>query len=66
VEVSALGVKTGPTEEADPDRRDAPGDLSEYPHLQRLEPALSQNPFRRGVRTVAARLVDRLDAELAT
>ncbi len=45
LEVSALGADTGPVEEADPDRpqTQASSDLSGYPHLQRLEPELSQN-----------------------
>lgn len=66
MEVSALGVETGPTEEADPDRRDAPGDLSEYPHLQRLEPALSQNRSAAEFERSLHALLDRLDEELAT
>lgn len=42
LEVSAAGVDTGPTDEADPASADS-ADLSGYPHLQRLEPELSQN-----------------------
>lgn len=42
LEVSALGVDTGPTDEADPDRH-VSSDLNGYPHLQRLEPELSQD-----------------------
>jgi hypothetical protein len=40
--VSALGVDTGPIEEADPDAQRT-SDLNSYPHLQRLEPELSQD-----------------------
>jgi len=42
LEVSALGVDTGPVEEVDPDQPRT-RDLSSYPHLQRLEPALSED-----------------------
>lgn len=44
LEVSAQGVDTGPVEEVDPGTP-ARADLSGYPRLARMEPALSQDHF---------------------
>lgn len=60
LEVSALGVDTGPTEEADPERTPA-GDLSQYPNLQRLEPDLSENLSATEFEESLTNLVGRLE-----
>lgn len=64
LEVSALGVDTGPIEEADPEapRTD---DLGGYPHLRRLEPELSQDHSAAEFEESLENLLTRL-AELPT
>ena len=64
LEVSGLGVDIGPIDEADPDQP-AGGDLSEYPHLQRLQHELSQDHSATEFEQSLENLLERL-ALLAT
>jgi AcrR family transcriptional regulator len=65
LEVSARGVDTGPTEETVPGAAGSPtgagGEgLHGYPHLQRLEPQLSQDQFAAEFEESLANLLDRI------
>ena len=64
LEVSGLGVDIGPIDEADPDQPPG-GDLSEYPHLQRLQHELSQDHSATEFEQSLENLLERL-ALLAT
>ena len=64
LEVSGLGVDIGPIDEADPDQPPG-GDLSEYPHLQRLQHELSQDHSATEFEQSLENLIERL-ALLAT
>lgn len=61
LEVSAQGVDTGPVDEQDPDTPQQ-ADLHGYPHLQRLEPQLSQDhsatEFEESLENLTRRLED--------
>lgn len=59
LEVSALGVDTGPVEEVDPSGPHT-GDISAYPHLARLEPELSQDHAAVEFEESLENLLDRL------
>jgi AcrR family transcriptional regulator len=62
LEVSAMGVDTGPVEEVDPAEPAPPGiDLAVYPHLQRLEPQLSQDRSAVEFEESLENLLDRLE-----
>lgn len=60
LEVSARGVDTGPVEEVPPEKAPA-DDLSAYPHLQRLEPELSQDHFATEFEESLENLLDRIE-----
>jgi AcrR family transcriptional regulator len=64
LEVSALGVDTGPVEEVDP-RAPISTDLTTYPHLERLEAELSQDHSAAEFDASLENLLDRIGA-LAT
>ena len=63
LEVSALGVDTGPVEEASPQTAGvAVENLSAYPHLQRLQGALSEDHAAAEFEASLENLLDRLSA----
>ena len=67
LEVSALGVDTGPVPEPDPDGQAAGGSgLDGYPHLQRLESELSQDHSAIEFEDSLENLLDRLEQMVAS
>jgi AcrR family transcriptional regulator len=62
LEVSAMGVDTGPIDEPAPDQP-APTetDLSDYPNVARLQPGLTDNSFEEEFEESLESLIDRID-----
>ncbi len=65
LEVSALGVDTGPADEPDPATPTLAGSdsLATYPSVQRLAPALAENRFTEEFEESLANLLERLELE---
>ena len=61
LEVSAQGADTSPIEQ-EPPGESSPTDLSAYPLLQQMEPALSENHSAEEFEDALETLIERLDA----